>query len=350
MKQKVAGLFLMILMILIMGACSKNNEKENKSDITTGQTESIECGNSMRNLQNGGLMATDGENILYNNSKALFVKNIISEEYMSIAPDKAEQINVVDGWVYYYSEDSGVWKVTVDGKELTLLREGDISNLIVMNDGIYFSQEVNTNSNKPTLVKMDVDDNQKQLEHIYEGYTENLNFENGWFYFYTPLEEAICSIRTNGEEFRRICSLENQPRCMIVSEEVIYYLTQDEKLYSIGIDGGENKLLLDLRDLGVEFDYADGFNIDNGYIFLFSTYSLYPQLCKLSISDSKYEIITCTIDAVAYDGPEGGAYYPNITQSQFIDNELYFLQEDNEFDNVGIFKFDNDTKNFNIFG
>lgn len=340
--KKVVYLLIAVSFMFTLSACGNDNEKNN-NNIQKNQEINSEYGNTMSNIQNDGLITTDGKNIYYNNSKGLFVNSLSGGESKSISPDYAEQINVMNDWVYYYSTSpsgdyKGLWKVKTDGKELTMLRDGTIYNLIVTNEWIYFSQKVNPNSNTPSLVKMDIENNLVQPEHIYEGRTEHLNLENEWFYFYSSMEGGICKIKTNGEEFKKIYSVdEGKLEYMVVYKNSIYYVL-DDKIYSMNIDGSDNTMLLDLTSLDLFFR---SFNINDEYIYISNSDKLY----RLNINSKEFETLNCKLES------QKQSKYGNtleIKRLQVINDNLYFLQEFDDFD-IGIFKFNTETNVFSKF-
>lgn len=162
-------------------ACS-NTSKDTNDQNKKEKVQTLQSGNTMGNLQNDGLVATNGENILYNNSNGLFKNSIDGGNKKLISSDYAEDINILNGWIYYYSTsdsgaNKGLWKITTDGEELTLLRDGSVENLIVDNEWIYFIAKEGSNDKHRSLHKMSIEDN-RTIEVIYSGQMEFLNISD----------------------------------------------------------------------------------------------------------------------------------------------------------------------------
>lgn len=348
LKQKMLCFLVLTLSIFSLIGCSNVSSGKNNS-IQTSQERNNEYGNSMTNLRNQGIIASDGENIYYNNSKGLFMNSLEGGESRSISPHYAEQINVMGDWVYYYTKsssgkDKGLWKVKKDGKELTQLRADGIDNLIVTNDWIYFTEKVNPNSDYPSLVKMDMVDNLIQPEHIYEGRTEHLNLVDDWFYFYSSREGGICKITINGEQFKKIVPIDDEDNItnMIVEDGMIYYAIEDSAVYSADVDGNNNKKLITLDYGFAQSHYNDSFTKLGNYIYLTKyTHDLY----RLDLTSQELNQINCEL--ISSKQSEYGNDL-NFNSLNAIGDTLYFLQEDTDFD-MGLYKQNLENNEFRIF-
>jgi len=345
LKQKILCFLILTLSIFALVGCNNDSNSKNNS-IQTSQERNNEYGNSMANLQNNGIIASDGENIYYNNSKGLFMNSLEGGESRSISPHYAEQINVMGDWVYYYTKsssgkDKGLWKVKKDGKELTQLRADGIDNLIVTNDWIYFTEKVNPNSDYPSLVKMDMVDNLIQPEHIYEGRTEHLNLVDDWFYFYSSREGGICKITIDGENFKKILSIDDEDNIsyMVVENEMIYYVLNDT-LYYMDIEGNSNKKIISLNS-DITTSPFNSFIKAGDYIYITSWDNLY----RLDIEKQELNQINCKLISSKQSEYGNTLYFSPINM---IGDKLYFIQEDDDFD-IGIYKQNLENNEFRVF-
>lgn len=350
--KKIICILLTIPIVFSVTACNSKENKNKAENKTKKQAKQIEYGNTMGNLQNDGTIATDGENIYYNDYRGLFSNSLKGGKKKSISPDYAKFINVVGDWIYYYSTsetsaNKGLYKVKKDGKELTMLRKDCIEQLIVTNEAMYVSVEEKEDSDYPTLERIDFEHPSPQPEHIYEGYTENLNLENGWLYFYSSMEAGICKIDTKGNNYKKICSinLDDCPRFsnMIVSDNVIYYML-NSTIYSVNTDGSDNKIFLTEDDVKkvVNYDFRfSSFNISNGYMYL----PYWDKLYQVDVKSKDIQQISSKLVSEKKGDPENSFELGKI---EIINNNFFFLQNDSDYD-IGMYKLKDGTNEFSKF-
>ena len=106
----------------------------------------------------------------------------------------------------------------------------------------------------------------------------------------------------------------------------------------MNIDGSDNTMLLDLTSLDLFFR---SFNINDEYIYISNSDKLY----RLNINSKEFETLNCKLES------QKQSKYGNtleIKRLQVINDNLYFLQEFDDFD-IGIFKFNTETNVFSKF-
>ena len=341
--KKIKMIFCLII-TLIMALSISGCSKEVEGNVKKESAPTVEINNSMGNLQNDGLLATDGKSIFYDNGNGLFSNAINGGKKRMISSDYAEMINVSGNYVYYYSTSpsgggKGLWRVTKDGKDKTKIRNDSLYNLIVTQDSIYFSQKTEANSNAPQLMKMDINNLMDTPVEIYDGYTYSLNHENGWFYFYSDNEGGICKISTEGNNFSKILSLDTEAQNMIVENGLIYYYIEDKGIFSIKTDGKDKKQINNLNDVEL---YAQNFNfnVKNGFIYLPGDEDLY----RINISNGNLFKISSKIISKKKSEYDNILVYDRL---QVADDNLYFLQENDDFD-VGLYKLNTDQNEFSL--
>ncbi|MDD4752730.1 MAG: DUF5050 domain-containing protein [Desulfitobacteriaceae bacterium] len=239
-------------------------------------TESLR-GNTTGNLNNNGLYAKEGDWIYYSNladqGKLYKMKadgteatkitddtawyiNVVGDEVFysgdgwklikiktdgsdkTVLDTQAYHINVVGGWVFYTRgtmQDGTIYKMKTDGSNRTQISKDPVSQLVVMDDAIYYS------SYYSKLIKINPDGSGK-TKLISSGSVTELNVVDDWIYF--NYNKLLYKMKTDGTQMSEISS--DDAREINVSEGRIFYSDHSEywkKLYKINVDGsGKEKL------------------------------------------------------------------------------------------------------------
>lgn len=270
-------------------------------------------GNTNINLYNGGLMASENENLVFVNfadeeriwriDQKTGVSNRISER-------NARGINVVDGWVYYRQETPyGIWelfKTRIDGTGTTMEATGNVEWLKVDSGYLYYYL-----SNEEALYRKKLTD--PSATKYYEKTMTSINLENGWL-VYVKMEDNrpgdIIKVDIASRVEKTLSTEQSgisDPFVTLIGDTIYFTRYNDAlSLYAMDLKNGEIKKINDRWTYNVT---GNGQNL----------YSLYPEfddgLYKLDV-EGKTEIELSS-------GWRPGRYYdPGLT---LIDSNVYYL-------------------------
>jgi len=205
-----------------------SNKATGTSNINLSQSEDIGnkeynlLGNSSGNIENRG-HATQEQGWIYfcTYESGLFKMKLDGTDTTVLSQGQCiTNINVKDGWVYYLFSNC-IYKIKTDGTEKTLLlkENGSIDKLIVIGDWIYFRYLPNNNDSRGYIIKIKNDGT--EMTKISNITTQTLYYDNGWFY--TDLNVELTKIKIDGSEIIRLA--DEQPEAISVTNDWIYYET-----------------------------------------------------------------------------------------------------------------------------
>lgn len=167
---------------------SVNGTSQNTADIATIGSLTVKMpntlGNNPGNILNGGFISTQGKWIYFNPLFSGFhglYKSMPDARTGLVKLDEANAwfINVVDSWIYYYDlSNKGIWKIRINGTYKTRILDGEITQLSVKEDWIYYSKK---DVNKYTIYKCKTDGSSPAL--ITEGMAFSIDDIGNWIYF-----------------------------------------------------------------------------------------------------------------------------------------------------------------------
>lgn len=278
-------------------------------DDTPAATPAEVRGNSVSNTINEGLVAqADGWiyytggysekqiNGRYYYSFAIYKmrddgtqKTKLSDDFLWISGGSAcrgPSINVVDDWVYYYTEKSdtqthvitegGIYKMRTDGSDITKLSDAWAKSINVVDGWIYYSASLG--GTKCAIYKMRTDgsDVQKLADdaYYYAAVTGGRVYYHVWLTeVHAPMsrviDEGIYSIATDGTDKKKlICTDWDSDGYYIVDGEWLYYCDRSG-VHKIRTDGTEYTKLSDGRTTRI--------NIAGGWIYYVTEDGIYKM-------------------------------------------------------------------------
>ena len=189
-------------------------------------------GNNPGNIENRGLASQEQGWIYFSTYESgLFKMRLDGTDLTLLTQDICiTDINVKDGWVYYYltefnkninNNEGFLYKIKTDGSQKTLLLRdnGSFSSMIIVDDWIYFIHEPGYNESRGYITKIKKDGSERTK--LSEITTETLYYDDGWFY--TDLNMELTKIKIDGSKIIRLA--DEQPEAISVTNDWIYYET-----------------------------------------------------------------------------------------------------------------------------
>jgi hypothetical protein len=152
----------------------------------------------------------------------------------------ASYINVDNQWVYFQNDANGgrIYKVKHDGSQITEVSDHGNMYTYLNIDGewIYFSGHY-------FLYKMKVDGT--ELTPLFEELINNVNSKDSWIYF-SVFEEGIYRIKTDGTQLQKLRDVEDFVSGISLTDEWLYYEVYDVKdsstrVYRMRLDGSSHQ-------------------------------------------------------------------------------------------------------------
>ena len=224
-KKWIVSILAVVMLISLIG-CSTAQPQQSKE----------KRGNSTGNIANGAIAAEENGWIYYTLEEGIYktqAKDNLKTEL--VYSDLAEQINVLDGWIYYSNggEQGGLYKIRTDGTERTKICDDMPSSLNVVDDWMYYIIWEN-------------------LDEVLEAYKAGNEIAAIW---------SVFKIKTDGTNRQKI-QIDNFEHLngIIVTEGYIYYVERRESsdgfsswLNKISIDGTNRKEIDEVSTNGTYF-------------------------------------------------------------------------------------------------
>ncbi|MCY6354879.1 DUF5050 domain-containing protein [Clostridium sp. ZS2-4] len=245
--------------------------------------QTIEIGNTNGNIANAGKVVQNGEWIYYSgaDSNGLYKIKTDNTCKTKLFDGSVHYINVSKDWIYFiYSDEYNsningfkpcIYKIKTDGSsKIKLYENDDISNLIVINDCLYFSaysQDANYELHGG-VYKMKTDGTSKTL--LPKEYSIN-NIINDWSYCFD--DKGIYKTKIDGSNKIRLSNI--VPSFMIARDKYIYYQIQTEpyseyKIYKMDLDGKNIKEICKYTSYMTELFNSNFFNVDDEWVYYVS--------------------------------------------------------------------------------
>lgn len=266
MRKIFRIIFLFVFIINISGCGNKqdiNNEKQLSKQVNADSDVSTEVnkeGSTCGNILNQGIATSQGEWIYYfiqNGGESSPYGGYIHKEKLDGSErqkiniegiDKASDINVIGKYIYFTNaKDSKLYKVKLDGKDLTKLSDDNIHSPIVVGEWIYY---VNKSDNY-RIYKMKVDGS--NVKNINNEQTIRFNIVNNYLYYITKDDNqynSIYKIKNDGTDKKIIIDKYKLGIAtpIIVYNDYIYYTIMEQystNLYRCKEDGTDKKMILE---------------------------------------------------------------------------------------------------------
>lgn len=293
-------------------AQAAGNSVEESQDLDEGSTTTTkvveeesadavinEMGNTPNNIGNYGKASIQGDWIYYsgNDDKVggLYKMKTDGTDVRLLRKGEISDINVIGKEIYFVNEGS-ICKISTSGTEETILKENcGASKLCVVGKWIYYTSNSqnttisgNTNTNTTTTTPAD------GLNKIYKVQTTGIGdlivtskrdittnvkefcVVDGSVIYYTD-DAGVCSMKLDGQGVTRIvdkpCSVTN------IANGFVYFVS-DGKLYSVGLSGGEPKVLSESADI-------QKINVTDNAIYFVSS----AGLSKMGLDGSNQSVV-----------------------------------------------------------
>jgi hypothetical protein len=296
-------------------------------DYTSDQKNTY--GNTVANVLNSGIAATQGDWIYYANSnnegkgvQGIYkIKNDGSGK-MKIDSGYDQNINVVGDWIYY-SSTGGICKIRTDGSNKTILctANASISYVYVVNDEIYYSC-AGGNSSVNGIWKMDTDGGSKKQLVSCKPWA--VNYVGDWIYYINESDSTnngwtIYKVQTDGSHNARI-SQNFEMQEPYIEDGWDYYAMYSKTLNklqisAIGDNDNSNAVVLD-NSTGV---VSLSINTDPNWVYYGSMTdnSGGGGLYRISNNGTQKQTLA-TRGAININIVGNWIYYQNAAQNQYV--------------------------------
>lgn len=213
-----------------------NNIQLYKMNIDSGEVESV-C-----EKPTVGVFWNYGKTIYFSNEYKLNVENTETTQIYDKEAASGNTVNIVDETIYYFDTcrgDNGIYKMTLDGENITEIYDGRADYMIVDGGWIYFQNTGESNS----LYKMKTDGSEVQL--LVEGDVRNINTFGDWIYCNIKIDDVkgIYKIKKDATEVKLL--VEGGTNGILIIDDWLYYsLGSDnsERLRRVKLDGTDNQV------------------------------------------------------------------------------------------------------------
>lgn len=205
-------------------------------------------GNTSQNINEGGLIAKQGDWIYFANAmddEKLYKMRLDGSEMTLIhGDDHVDYINVIGDWVYYRN-DSNIFKIKIDGTGNKRITDESTANIFVIGNVIYY----NSYSGQKISINKINSDGTKRTK-IADVKSEAFTIEGDWIYYVDGYN--LVKIKTDGTKKTTILK-DSMPFHINVVGEWIYFTNYKDgaKLYKIKSDGKGKQKLNNLRTQGI---------------------------------------------------------------------------------------------------
>ncbi|MDR2719723.1 MAG: DUF5050 domain-containing protein, partial [Nitrososphaerota archaeon] len=267
----------------------------------------MQRGNTTGNIVNGGYYAQQGDYIFFmNNSDSgkLYKVRVDGNDLTKLCDDPCKYVNVMGEYVYYSKGSRGsngkLCKIKTDGSNRTQLNNDDSAYINVLDDWIYYCNE----SDNQKLYKMRI--NGENRQKLCDDKSISINVVDNWIYYSNRSDDyKIYKIAVDGKSKLKL----NDDDCSFINvvNDWIYYINLKESgrvrfcdsdangvidewamITSTGVSFGAGmlyKMRIDGRERRKIYSSAVSYlNVVNGYVFFTETNessSGKNSLCKL---------------------------------------------------------------------
>ena len=179
-----------------------------------------------------------------------------------------------EGWIYYSNQEKGgIYRQSIDGLRLEKLNDAKSDYINIVGNSIYFRQV-----REHAVCKMSLDGSNKII--LYEGVISDLMYLEDGLYFIEPTLEGSCLYRLDKEK-KKIKIINENIENVMVLEDWIYYSVIGER----SINRFSRKKL----KKEVLYHGSDLFTVGINEIYFYEQER--NNLCKMNLDGSKISII-----------------------------------------------------------
>ena len=200
-------------------------------------------GNTSSNIHQGGLIATDSENIYYiNEAYSIFKESKATGEKTRLGDAVGYNLNVMDGWVYFldYTQQA-IGRIKTDGSQTELVYENleqEIEYVTVVGNELYFiATEFRDDLTPEMQMQMALGGStadayikrlyclkigKEEPEIVSDTYMIQFQLYKGKIYYLDREETAVFSMNSDGSDVKRLVS--GPVYSFTISDDIIYYL------------------------------------------------------------------------------------------------------------------------------
>lgn len=324
MKIKKIIYFTLLISFISLALISFNEEKCYCKSSKVNNLTSIYAENNYNNLLNGGFSAESKDYIYYSNFSdkgCLYKIKKDGSGKIKLATLGVSYINIYNNYIYYIgysnSKQVGIYRIDLDGKNNKLLwnirnekkywisiiknnpdfkdrlnelikTQGDIRNLTVINNKIYFISAID--SHLKSYVRI-LDLNGKLSKTIVLNVPPtSISINSNWIYYWNTANSVNKSplYRINESTLKQQCLFNNYIYNMqIYNNKLYFYPAYTNKLICCNLDGSSKKTL------STNFKSFGNFIINNNKLYFTSFND--SKLCCLPINSNKMKSI-CAIN------------------------------------------------------
>lgn len=244
-KNPVLRAFITLILISVMVTSVTIAEPNTTEPVVNAE------GNSSQNISNFGQITKQGEWIYFTNSldeKKLYKMKIDGSNMTLLCNDEAWYINVVGDWIYYsnFSDECKFYKIKIDGSQRTKISDEAVSSIYAVGNIIYYSAFLSADKGTSlnAIYKMNIDGSQKTKITVT---TESVfSVVGDWVYYTDGLN--LAKIKIDGTKKTTILK-DCLPYEMNVVGDWIYFGNYSDhfNLYKIKADGSGKKKLSNVR-------------------------------------------------------------------------------------------------------
>ncbi len=160
-------------------------------------------------------------------------------------------VNIVDDYIYFYdiyNRNEGIYKMTLDGQNVTQLYAGRADYMLVDGDWIYFQ---NQNENHD-LYRMRTDGS--EIQPLLGEDIRHMNSDEEWIYCdaYIDRVTGIYRIKKDGSEYQLLVECEGRTQNIYIINDWIYYsfIKDDDEIWRrMKLDGTNNEIFMSIDDI-----------------------------------------------------------------------------------------------------
>lgn len=277
MRKKIVIVISLMMIAFMFGGCSlMGNVKTEPEKFINGTTTG--------NLLNYGFAFKKGDDVYFLNTAegvysrgSLIKSNVETQENSLVMEDSGLYMNLVGDWLYYCKPD-GVYKTELENPNVSLVIEGNISLLQILNDNMYYVID-------GTIDSKTIDGEERDFDiipnaggfNIYKEALYYINTENGY----------ICKADLNGNNRETV--YEHNVDMFYIIDDVIYFIDSEDRYIK--------RMTLELEGLETVVKYpCSGFNVNRGGIYYTREVDDISACCNAD-PDGKQENVITELDS-----------------------------------------------------
>ena len=142
------------------------------------------------------------------------------------------KIYVVGNYIFYASNanQDGIAKLTLDGKEETIITSSEIQDFEVVDNMIYFTNKVGN------MYRMTI--NGTELERIKTEYDiKEFQVKDEWIYYFNEDNQSLCKVTLTGENPTVVSEYINSNTYNITGNKIYFFNAKEKKIASVNLNG-----------------------------------------------------------------------------------------------------------------